>query len=388
MNDERPTTDTAATNPLIIPIAAALCVVIILALAAFILSRAAKRTGAGEFDEASIAEDERRAEDGPTNEQDANDEPTTSDNQAATTNDNQQDATASVEASPVASSSDASAPYVEDFSGSDALAPPAAANVKLYLNMSQPERLRFVEEQSQRISRIISNRATSTTTFTPAAIAKIKVYVDAYAARARIPPSEGCNMRQGLSTLLKRASHYAPYVSRSFNEKGLAPVVGLYLAMIESEYCTCLSSGTGAKGMFQFVGTTARRYGVPDVSRPSTDRRPDDRCKVEIMAPIAAEYMKNLVTMFGTGPLSVPLAVASYNEGEGGLSQNLARALDAARNSANPERSFWTMVANSDILSEQFQNENIRYVPKFFAAAIVGENPQTFGVQMQPLSSY
>lgn len=386
MNDQRPTNNSGATNPLIIPIVAVLCVVIVLALAAFILSRAAKRTGAGEFDDAAIAEDDRRAEDEPTDEQEAGDEATTNGNQA-TTDDNKTDAPASVEPSPVASTG-APAPYVEDFPVNTDAAPPVAANVKLYLNMSQPERLRFVEEQSQRISRIISNRATSTTTFTPAALMKIKVYVDAYAARARIPPSEGCNMRQGLSTLLKRASHYAPYVSRSFNEKGLSPVVGLYLAMIESEYCKCLSSGTGAKGMFQFVGTTARRYGVPDVSRPSTDPRPDDRCKVEIMAPIAAEYMKNLVTMFGTGPLSVPLAVASYNEGEGGLSQNLAKALDAARNSPNPERSFWTMVANSDILSAQFQNENIKYVPKFFAAAIVGENPQTFGVQMQPLSSY
>lgn len=195
-------------------------------------------------------------------------------------------------------------------------------------------------------------------------------------------------MRHDLRTLLERARGHAPYVVKSFNEKGLAPAVGLYLAMIESEYCQCLSSGTGAKGMFQFVGTTARKYGVKDVSQPSTDPRPDDRCKVEIMAPIAAEYMKNLITMFGVGPLSVPLAVASYNEGEGGISGNLNKALELAHTSANPERSFWTLVANADRMSDQFQRENIKYVPKFFGAAIVGENPRVFGVEMQPLSSY
>ncbi len=37
---------------------------------------------------------------------------------------------------------------------------------------------------------------------------------------------------------------------------------------------------------------------------------------------------------------------------------------------------------------KQFNNENIKYVPKFFATAIIGENPQDFGVNLQPLSTY
>jgi len=39
-------------------------------------------------------------------------------------------------------------------------------------------------------------------------------------------------------------------------------------------------------------------------------------------------------------------------------------------------------------LSKQFQSENFKYVPKFFAAAIIGENPQDFGLKLQPLSTY
>ena len=92
--------------------------------------------------------------------------------------------------------------------------------------------------------------------------------------------------------------------------------------------------------------------------------------------------------MFGTGPLSVPFAIASYNEGEGGLNENLKKALEAAKTSNDPERSFWTLVEHAEILSVQFKNENIKYVPKFFAAAIVGENPRVFGVDMGPISSY
>jgi hypothetical protein len=45
-------------------------------------------------------------------------------------------------------------------------------------------------------------------------------------------------------------------------------------------------------------------------------------------------------------------------------------------------------VANADLMSDQFQREAIKYVPHFFGAAIVGENPRVFGVDQAPLSSY
>lgn len=262
----------------------------------------------------------------------------------------------------------------------------SVAPTKRYLAMAPDEQRQFIAAKSQHVARMIGNREGYA--FTPEVVGKIKIWVDAYARRLNSPkPSGGCNMRHDLTTLLNRARSYAPTVVKAFNEKGLAPQVGIYLAMIEAEYCPCLSSGTGPKGYFQFASSTARRYGVKDVSH-WTDRRADDRCKIDIMAPVAAQYMKDLIAMFGTGPLSVPLAVASYNSGEGGLNQNLMKALDAARKSANPERSFWTMVANEHMLSDQFQRENIKYVPHFFAAAIVGENPRVFGVDMLPISSY
>ena len=263
----------------------------------------------------------------------------------------------------------------------------SVAPAKLYRNMSADERRQFVAGEAQHVARMIGNREGYA--FTPEVVGKIMIWVDAYSRRLNSPrPSgSGCNMHHDLTTLLNRARTYAPAVVKAFNEKGLSPKVGIYLAMIEAEYCPCLSSGTGPKGYFQFASSTARRYGVQDVSSPS-DHRPDDRCKIDIMAPVAAQYMKDLITMFGTGPLSVPLAIASYNEGEGGISANLMKALNAARTSDNPERSFWTLVAHEEILSEQFQRENINYVPHFFGAAIVGENPRVFGVDLLPISAY
>jgi hypothetical protein len=42
---------------------------------------------------------------------------------------------------------------------------------------------------------------------------------------------------------------------------------------------------------------------------------------------------------------------------------------------------------NREALEDGFRNENAAYVPSFFAAAIIGENPQTFGLQTPPLST-
>ena len=158
--------------------------------------------------------------------------------------------------------------------------------------------------------------------------------------------------------------------------------------MIESEHCPCLQSPTGALGMFQFIRGTGKEYNL-QVKNDASPSNPDQRCEPEPAARAAAQYLKYLTGRFGTGPMSFPLAIASYNSGQGGLSQNLEKALKAA---AGQDRSFWTLVANQVVfeggIGEQFRRENVKYVPKFFAAAIVGENPQDFGINMQPLSTY
>lgn len=247
--------------------------------------------------------------------------------------------------------------------------PPTDQRRKLYMQMSEQERLEFIDERAQHIAMMMGNRPYA---FTDDVVAYIKKYVDGYASRAN--SSSTRLWGEGLPSLYGRASEYAPYIIRSFNARGVPPVVGLYIAMIETEYHDCLESPVGAKGLFQFMPETARGYGVD----------PGDRCDVKKMAPAAAHYMADRITEFGSDAMSVALGIAGYNRSPDSVRRDLHDVL----NSENRERSFWTLVANSDRLDRPFQNENIKYVPKFIAAAIVGETPWAFALKIKPLSTY
>lgn len=256
---------------------------------------------------------------------------------------------------------------------------------KKYLDMSDSERRQYLEARAMKVAQVIGNRTSDA--IPAAAVDKIKAFADAYAKRVGVKALGGCRFGDNLQTTYERASKNAPFIVRAFNEKGIDPRIGLYLAMIESEHCVCLQSPTGPLGMFQFTYATAKLHFTPSegVIKGASPGSPDDRCKPEPAARAAASYMKALTGRYGTGPASVPLAIGSYNSGEGGLSSNLQKALDA--NEGLP-RDFWTLIAKGDILSKQFQSENFKYVPKFFAAAIIGENPQDFGLSLQPISTY
>ncbi|HEY2867387.1 MAG TPA: FHA domain-containing protein [Pyrinomonadaceae bacterium] len=259
---------------------------------------------------------------------------------------------------------------------------------KKYADMSQDERRAYIEVKAMRVAQYIGN--SSPEKIPPEAVDKIKNFVDGYSSRLKSSKTGGCERRapwtDGLVPTYTRASKNAPFILKAFNEKGMDARIGLYLAMIESEHCVCLQSGTGPLGMFQFTYATAKLHFVPSdgIVKGASPSNPDDRCKPEPAARAAASYMKALTGRYGTGPSSVPLAIGSYNSGEGGLSQNLEKALA----SGGLPRDFWTLIAKADLLSKQFNSENFKYVPKFFAAAIVGENPKDFGLDLQPLSTY
>jgi hypothetical protein len=253
---------------------------------------------------------------------------------------------------------------------------------KAYLDVSDSERRSYLRDRAMRIAEVIGN--SSSDEIPDAAVDKIKSFTDAYAKRLNVKPLGGCRFGDNLQVTYERASKNAPFIVKAFNEKGIDPRIGLYLAMIESEHCVCLQSPTGPLGMFQFTKSTGEMHGLKTI-RGATPQNPDERCEPEPSARAAASYMKALTGRYGTGPASVPLAIGSYNSGEGGLSSNLVKALES--NSGLP-RDFWTLISKGDILSKQFQSENFKYVPKFFAAAIVGEYPQDFGLKLQPLSTY
>ena len=254
---------------------------------------------------------------------------------------------------------------------------------KKYLDLSDSEKRAYLGDRARKMAQVIGN--SSSEEVPAAALDKIKGFTDGYAKRSKSPKKTGaCGFADNLQATYERASKNAPFIVKAFNEKGTDPRIGLYLAMIESEHCVCLQSPTGPLGMFQFTQSTGRNHGL-DTKPGASPSNPDERCEPEPSARAAASYMKSLLGRYGTGPSSVPLAIGSYNSGEGGLSSNLAKALES--NSGLP-RDFWTLISNGEILSKQFQSENFKYVPKFFAAAIIGEYPQDFGLSLQPLSTY
>jgi hypothetical protein len=202
------------------------------------------------------------------------------------------------------------------------------------------------------------------------AVKTIKQHLDAYVSRADNTSTKV--FRENLSVVYERAAQDAPVINRAFKASSIPPIVGLYVAMIESEYHPCEESPLGAKGQFQFLKQTAERYNLAW----------EDVCKIEKVAPVAAKMIEDDSAELGTDAKSMTLVLLSYNRG----SERVREDLIMLRSLGAKERSFWTMFKNANKLDTQFQQEGKYYVPKFFAAAIVGENPSVFGLKIKPLS--
>jgi serine/threonine protein kinase len=239
------------------------------------------------------------------------------------------------------------------------------APAKLYWQMSEREQLDFVAAQEQRVSAMMSDRPAK---LNDDAVREIKKFVDYYARRLN-EPADPDEMR----AVYERAPPYIPLIARSFNERKVPIIIGIYLPVIESGYKECYESNLGARGLYQFLPATARLYGVAR----------NEMCDVEKMTPAAAHYVADHMAELGEDSESVTLVLVSYNRG----AQWVRDTLRQLRATQNYERNFWTMLANRDALDEGFRRETARYVPSFFAAAIVGENPVNFGLKTPPLST-
>lgn len=237
-----------------------------------------------------------------------------------------------------------------------------------YSEMNEEQRVAFVREQEQRVSQMLGENPQK---LDADAVDVIKRFVDRYARRTGSAAS-GVG-KDSLETIYTRAVPYVPAITRSFTARKVPAMIGIYLPMIESEYRECLDSPLGAKGMFQFLPQTAQDYGVAR----------SEMCDVNKMAPAAANYIADRMAELGEDAQSQTLVLLSYNRG----SEAVRDALLELRGTENYQRSFWTLFANRNKLDETFRQESAWYVPAFYAAAIVGENPQRFGLSTPPLSS-
>jgi hypothetical protein len=246
-----------------------------------------------------------------------------------------------------------------------------AATLKLYQQMSQEERTAFVSEQSHRIGRQISGTEYE---LTGAFVADIRKFVDRYAQR--IGNNSGDRSGKADARLIfERGATVAPLLISAFKARGVSPLIGLYLPLIESGYINLQSPNSmGATGMFQFLPKTGERYGL----------QAHELLDVEKAADAAARYILDSLKQFKDDPMKEALALLSYNRGR----EQTVQALQLVLDDENKRCSICALSAAKAKLDQTFQTENVHYVPNFFAAAIIGENPQAFGLQQQPLSSY
>jgi membrane-bound lytic murein transglycosylase D len=251
------------------------------------------------------------------------------------------------------------------FVGLTALSVNAQAG-KRYEDMSRAERLVFVGERARSIAREISgNDYQFTADFERDIQKSVTYYWD------RI----GKSGRTDLRLVMDRGHAQAPTVNAVFRARNVSPLIGLYLAFIESEYNNLGPSGpSGAVGMFQFLPSTGEKYGLSV----------EDLLDVAKSADAAARYITDSVKVFEGDPMKEALALLAYNRG----AQKTSRELKLLLNEQNKQCSICALTADRSKRDETFGAESVYYVPRFFAAAIIGENPQVFGLQMQPLSSH
>jgi len=135
-----------------------------------------------------------------------------------------------------------------------------------------------------------------------------------------------------------------------------------YMALVESGFLQSSASEEGAAGVWQFTEATARDYGM-EVSEGV-----DERLDLSKSTEAASRYIRDLILDFGAGS-SVMLAMAAYNSGP----EKVRRAV---RNVKDPikQRNFWYLYQ-----THALPDETRAYVPKVFAAIIIGRNPRHFG---------
>ena len=246
--------------------------------------------------------------------------------------------------------------------------PGPVVNQKLYLKMTEGEKFQFVKQQSQRLSEMFGKNPTP---LRDNAIEAIKKYVDSYANRSNSTSTK--RWEENLRAIYGRAAQSSPTIIQAFNKQGVPPVLGLYIPMVMSEYDKSLAAESESCSVFMLKMELAEENGV-------WEEQCDD---VGITAPVAAKFLNDRIAEFGSDADSITIAALTYYRNYEQVREDLRNL----NNSGVKERSFWTLLDNEKKLDQQFQDHDVKFVPKLFAAAIVGENPQAFDLPIKPLST-
>jgi membrane-bound lytic murein transglycosylase D len=168
------------------------------------------------------------------------------------------------------------------------------------------------------------------------------------------------SLKGEISNTLTRGEAYLPMISAKLAARGM-PRELAYLPMIESEFRPKARSPVSAVGLWQFMSSTARRFGL------SVGRNGDERTNPAKATDAALAYLSQLHDRFG----SWYLAAAAYNAGPGTIARAMKRVLGR---STGTDADFYA-------IAPRLPAETREYVPKLIAAARIGKEPGRYGLQ-------
>ena len=157
--------------------------------------------------------------------------------------------------------------------------------------------------------------------------------------------------------MIERSQLYLYHIVEEVEKRGMPTEVAL-LPMIESAFNPKAYSRSHASGIWQFIPSTGKNFGLEQ------NWWYDGRRDVTAATDAALDYLEKLYNMFG----SWELALAAYNWGEGSVQRAIAK---------NQRKGLPT-----DYLSLTMPPETRNYVPKLMAIKQIIMSPETVGLEL------
>jgi membrane-bound lytic murein transglycosylase D len=165
--------------------------------------------------------------------------------------------------------------------------------------------------------------------------------------------------RNTMSVGLERVGAYRPMIERILMEEGV-PLDLVFLAQAESAFLPRAVSRAKARGMWQFISSRGKEYGLRQTWWI------DERSEPEKSTRAAARHLKDLYEEFDDWYL----AMAAYNAGPVRIENALKKT---------KATSFWELADKRAL-----PKETINYVPTILAMAIIGRDPDQYGFSVEP----
>lgn len=165
-----------------------------------------------------------------------------------------------------------------------------------------------------------------------------------------------------MKRMVERSQRYLFHVVEEVEKRGMPTEIAL-LPMIESAYNPKAYSTSSASGIWQFIPSTGKHFGLKQ------NWWFDNRRNITFATDAALTYLQKLHAMFGAWDL----ALAAYNAGEG----TVGRAIERNRKLGLP----------TDYESLNLPPETRNYVPKLQAIKNIMTNPNNYGLDIQTIAN-